>query len=352
MEDKFEQLVAALTVSSPSTNVLHQIILLLEQQTSESLTPFVSQSFQSLLTLEQWTWQVLSKDSHQCIGEPNYSEFFHTLASFNKTLILQYDGIEADTKASLLIPDGIHPIDDIFGLIEKSDDENDSFLIIVSLWFENLVYFLHEYPQFEISPLIAHINQYMASRILMTDQYKFYLSQLRQAQLPQSIFTAKQQFYINTCSFSLGSYLLRKPETFTYTPNEMLHHICDGFSEIIFVHSENVESWSKEFVTCIARLLVLVSGCCLWAREKRLHVDILFPTEQIICKYIDALIHIIGQKQFLGLITAQRSNDETILVDISLLFLMHIAQSQNLNSFFRSKTSLPDILLTIAETSA
>ena len=88
METNFEQLVTVLDISPLSTDVLHQITLFLKQQTDESLSSFISQSFQSLLILEKWAWQLLSQDSHQWINEPYYQELFHTLASFNKRLIL------------------------------------------------------------------------------------------------------------------------------------------------------------------------------------------------------------------------------------------------------------------------
>jgi hypothetical protein len=48
-------------------------------------------------------------------------------------------------------------------------------------------------------------------------------------------------------------------------------------------------------------------------------MKILFPTEQILCEYIKALLHIIDYERFHEQMKTKRSNNEIIMVD-SILF--------------------------------
>ena len=194
MEDNLEELTGLLSISPLSIDILWRITLLIEQQTYESLSSFVSQSFQSLLTLEHWAWQRLSHDSHQWITQPNYLNLFHALAAFNKNLIFNYDNNEDEAKASLLIPYTIDQVNGIFGQIDYNNNDNDPFLAIINLWLDNLSFFIYENPQFVSSPIISHINQYIGRHYLMTAKFKFYLTQLQQAKLPQSVFSTRQLF--------------------------------------------------------------------------------------------------------------------------------------------------------------
>ncbi|CAF1521331.1 unnamed protein product [Rotaria sordida] len=82
----------------------------------------------------------------------------------------------------------------------------------------------------------------------MTDQYKFYLNQLRQSPLSQSIFTAKQLFYIKTCSFFLGVYLFVKGPDFSYLSEELIHHFDIDYVQIILLHTYTIESWTRNYV--------------------------------------------------------------------------------------------------------
>jgi hypothetical protein len=50
-------------------------------------------------------------------------------------------------------------------------------------------------------------------------------------------------------------------------------------------------------------------------------------------------------------IKTHRSNDETVLLEASLLFIIDTIQTNNINWLFRSKTSYQKILLTVAELS-
>ncbi|CAF1501382.1 unnamed protein product [Rotaria sp. Silwood1] len=206
MNDNFEQLVNALSITPLSIDILSKLTLLIEQQTFESDPLFISQSIQSLLVLENWAWQRLSYDSHQWISQSSYLTLFHTLSSFNKNLIINFDNIEVETKALLLISCTVDQVNSIFEGINQSNDDNDRFIAIISVWFDNLAFFINEDPRFDTSPIIYHINQYVGRNYVMTDQFKFYLTQLQQqSNLPKSIFTTKQLFYIKTFSLSLTS---------------------------------------------------------------------------------------------------------------------------------------------------
>src|ERR1700728_3555949 len=136
METNFEQLIAALSTFPLSSDVLNNITFHLQQQNLKLIPSFISQLYQSILTLEHWAWKLLSQNSHQWLEESNYLELFNTLALFNKNLIFNYDNIESDNKASLLIPDTQDWIENVFEQIKKSNDENEIYITIASLWFD------------------------------------------------------------------------------------------------------------------------------------------------------------------------------------------------------------------------
>jgi hypothetical protein len=352
MEPSFKQLVDALSVNPLSINVLREITELLEQQTPELFSSFVTQSIQPLLALEYWAWQQLSHDSYQWINQPNYMSLFHTLASFNKNLIFNYDDIDDETKAPLLILPNVDQINRIFEQIDKSNDDNDPFIGIASLWFDNLSSFIRENPQFAASPVICYINQYIGRNYLMTNQFKFYLTQLQQPQTQQqSNFSTRQLFYINTCSFSLDSYLFASVQNFPFTRDEMLHHVGNEYLQIMNIHSHTIEFWNKELLISITYLTGFMRSCFCLNGQMTTEMKILFPTEQILCDFIDALVRILSYKPFHKEMKPKRSNSETILIDNILDFMIRILHTDNINWYFRSNLSLPDILLFIAENS-
>jgi hypothetical protein len=352
MENNFDQLVEGINISPLSTDILHQIILFLKQQTDESLSLVVAQSFQSLLILQHWAWELLTQDSQQWINQPFYLEVLHTLASFIKQIIFKCNTIGDDMKASLVIPDTVEQVSQIFQQIERSTDDNDPFINIASVWFDNHSHFIKENPHCNVSPITDHINQYIAHNYIMSEQYKIHLAQLSQRQLPQSVLTAKMLFYIKTCSFSIFSYMGVRIHSFPYTANELLHCIQDSYVDIIKIHSRTVELWSKELLACMTQLISFTAGLCWWDGENRTHTKLLFPTEQMICDHVQDLIHIIAFKSFQTKIKAARSNDETSLTDATLMLLLTIVQTQNINWFFRSSPPIQNTLLTLAEISA
>jgi hypothetical protein len=349
MDTKFDQLATAFNISHLSTDILHEITLLLQQQTNDSLSSFISQSFQSLIILKSWSWQIFSEDFHQWINQPFYQEFFHTFASFNKRMIYHYDNIALDTKASLLFPETVEQVNSIFEQIEQNHDDNHSFITIVSLWFDNHSYFLHDNPQYVISSIINHIGHYIVRNYVMSKQYKLYLTQLRQPQVSQAIFTPKMLFYIKTCSFYLYAYMGVEIHDFPYTADEMLQYISDDYLQIIHVHSHTVATWNKELIGCIAQLIGFVCRCFWGDGQKRTQMKILLPTEQITSDHIQDLIRIVGHKPFYKETKSVRSNDETALIDSTFMFLIITVQTQNINWLFRSNTTIRDTIVSAAE---
>jgi hypothetical protein len=251
----------------------------------------------------------------------------------------------------LLFPVTIDQINNIFKQIESSNDDNDPFITIASLWFDNHSYFLHENPHCNKLCITDHINQYIAQKYLMSEQFKFYLTQLRHSQIPQSLFTAKMLFYIKTCLCTLFSYLGVKTHNFPYTANEILRYLTDDYLQIIHVHNHTVAIWNKDLLACIGRLMSVIAKSYWLAEKNGTQIKILFPTEQLTCDHVEELIRIVAHKPFHSEIKAVRSNDETVLIDSILMVLMNIVQIQSINWFFRSSATIRNVIRTVAETS-
>ncbi|CAF3276529.1 unnamed protein product, partial [Rotaria sp. Silwood2] len=200
MKANFEQFIATLNVSSLSVDVLRQITFILKEQTDDSLPLFISQVFESLLILERWAWQKLSQESFQCVNQTEYEELLHILVLFNKQIIFIDNNIEDNIKFSLLIPETIDQVNLIFEQVKQCTNDHNSFITLVSLWFDNLSFLVQEYPQLGHSPIIIYINQYFEENFVLSKLFKSYLIQLHQSELSPSIFTSKQLFYIKTCS--------------------------------------------------------------------------------------------------------------------------------------------------------
>ncbi|CAF1559639.1 unnamed protein product [Rotaria magnacalcarata] len=349
MEDNFERLVDALSISPLSIDVLVKLANLIEQRTHQSDSSF---EMQALLILEHWAWHRLSYDSHKWINQSKYRSLFHALALFNRNLILNNENIETETKALLLMPDTEDQINWIFKEINHIADDNDPFIVLVSLWLDNLAFFICESPQFDTLPIMCHTNQYIDRKYVITDQFKFYLTQLEQDNVPQVIFTKKQLFYIKTCSFLLGSYLVAKPQNYIFIAEEVLDHIGDQYLKIINIHSHTMASWSKELTICITYLTNLVCICCCWSGETSMPIKTLFSTEQISNDLIQGLIRIVCYESFHEEIQNEQLHDELSLIESILKFFLIMLQTQNTSYYFRSNIFLPEILLTLAESSS
>ncbi|CAF4199961.1 unnamed protein product [Rotaria magnacalcarata] len=352
MEANLEQLVTKLKTSPFSTDVLQQITLLLQSQTNETLPKFVSDEYHSLLILEHNTWHLLGENSHTWLNEPCYIKFFQALVSFNKGIIFGPDTIEVDIKSSLLLPNTTDQTDSIFEKIKQSKHHNDPFISFASLWFDNLSFFVHEFPQAGHSPTLVRMNHYITGHFILSKTFKCYITQLFDLQLSPSIFTSKQLFYMKTCPLALGVYFYMNPQTFDYSLDEILEHIGNEYLKLIQNQSHSIEFWSKELLGCISCLISFVRSMLWWEGENGAKLKLLFSTEKVLCEYIQDMIRIVDYKDYYTHVMTHWINDETIILDSALLSLMNIVQSQNINWFFRSMTQLPGILLQVAETCA
>ncbi|CAF3524144.1 unnamed protein product [Rotaria socialis] len=352
MEHDFTRLINSLSESPLPDDIFSQIKCYLQQQTDDVLPIFISQSFQSLVTLEHWAWRLLSQDFHKFLNQSNYLELFHSLGQLNFRLVFKRNQIEANVKSSLLIPENIQWIDQIFDQFDKIQDQNDPFFIIISLWFDNLSYLIHEHTQFENLPIIIHLCQRIGQDFILSNQYKTYLTQLCQREISQSIFTTKQLFYIRTCSFMFRMYICSIVDKSPFQGEELLDRYGDDYLQMISIHSYTVNSWSQELLICVAHLIDFICACCWWGTEKAMYIKKLVASELIVYDHIQGLIRIVGYKPFYERITSQWCNEETILIDSTFIFFIGaLMQIKNLACFIRSETSLSNIILAIAQKS-
>jgi hypothetical protein len=254
-------------------------------------------------------------------------------------------------KASLLFPITVEQINNIFQHIEKSDDDNDPFITIISVWFDNQSNFLHDNPHYNKLGIIDHINQYIARHYVMSEQCQFYLTQLRYSHVPESVFTAKMLFYIKTCLCSLFSYFGARAHYFPYTADEMLRYLSDDYLQIVHIHYRTVAMWNRNLLACIGHLMALIAKCYWFDEKNGTQMKILFPNEKITCDHVQELIHILAHRPFHRAIKSVRSNDETVLIDSILMVLINVVQIEHVNWFFRSSTAIQDALLMVAEKS-
>ena len=348
MTDNFNQLVSNLTVSSSSSNILITITYILQEQTLQSMPLFVSTSMESLLTLENWVWQVLSEDFRRWINEQSYCKLFHTLNLFNIQLVSIKEGIPSETKAILLIPSNTAWIDGIFNQIETN---NDIFLTMTNCWFDTLSYFVQEYPDSVYSPNIIHINHRISRDFVMTNQYKSYLQQLGKSSISSSILTKKLMFYLKTCSFSLKVYFWSKTQDFLFTAREIIQFLGRDYSQMILVQSEYLNQWHGDLLSCVAHITGFICSTCWWGGQKSENIDMIIPPTDSIYTHILAFIRIVSYQPFHRYLSVQGYYDENILIDSTLILLVGAVETQNLGCFITSKTDLPATLLTIAQKS-
>ncbi|CAM4849254.1 unnamed protein product, partial [Rotaria magnacalcarata] len=344
-----DQLVAALYKAPLSTDVLDQIVFLLQQQTDQSVSSFVSSSLTSLLILERWAWELFSQESHGWIHEPSYQQLFRTLAIFNEKLIFNCGDIEIETKRSLLFSVTIEQINSIFMHIERSTNDNDPFIAFSSLWLDNYSYFLFDNPLYT-SPIIDHIGHHIFNKYVLSKEYKIYLTQLRQSHLSHTIFTTKFLFYIATCSSFFSSFIICEINDLSYTTDEIIQYLSEDYLEIIHVHSYTVASWSKDLLSCITKLIDVIAGCCWWNGEEKTHMEIIFRTEKIAFDHVEDLMRIISHEPFYKQVKKDRSNDETILVGSILTLSMLIIRMKNMHLLSRLNATIRNTILSIIET--
>lgn len=352
MADNFDLLISELSKSPVSIDIIDQIKIYLEQQTNDLLSSFISQSLKSLIILQHWTWKFFSQESHQWIDQKHYLDLFHTLASFNFLLVFHKNHIEDNIKFSLLIPEDINLINQIFKYIETIGEDNNPFFNLISRWFDNVAYFIHEHTEFETSPILLHIYQYIGHNYLLSEQYKFYLTQLCESQIPESIFTGKQLFYIKTCSFIFRMFICSKCDKQPFNSDQLFNRYGNDFLQIILVHNHTVSSWDNQLLTCVAHLIDFICACCWWGSDRSMYIKKLVLSEQLFYDFIQGLIRIVGYKTLYERIASQWNNDETILIDSACIFLIGaIFEIKNLSCFLRSETTLSNIILEITQKS-
>ena len=127
-------------------------------------------------------------------------------------MIFTCDGIETQTKFALLISATMDEIELIFKEFEQINNDNHSWITVVSLWFDNLSFLVQEYPQNTHSPIIVYINQCISEKFVMNELFRTYLAQLQQSSLSPFIFTCKQQFYMQSITLFTHAPMLPNTE--------------------------------------------------------------------------------------------------------------------------------------------
>ncbi|CAF1223664.1 unnamed protein product [Adineta ricciae] len=303
MDNNFEQLVTTLNLSPISADVIHQITQLLQLQTVETLSEFLSQSFEALLRLHLWSWQLLCKDSLSWIYDHSYQQFFTALTKFDQLLIFNLAIDDIDTRVSLLFSLSPTQITEIFNRIDRSDDDDDPYLDIISLVLNNHSYFLFQNPEYRAISIVDQIGQHI-----------------------------------------LHTYVMNKhaEETMDYIGSDCL--------QTIRIHCHLVELWSNKLRNCIAHLIALLLGLCWRDKQTDTIIKKTFPTEQIACDFVEDLICILRYTPFYQEIQPRCSNDTTVLLHTCLMFLTLIVHKLNINWFFRSNPKVRETIARMAET--
>ncbi|CAF3538082.1 unnamed protein product, partial [Rotaria socialis] len=348
MESIFHQLVAALHESPLSTDVLDQIVVLLQQQTDQSASSFVTSTHPSLLILERWAWELFSQESHLWIDEPSCQQLFRTLAIFNEKIIFNCGEIGMEKKGSLLFSVTTEQLNSIFMHIERSADDNDPFIAFISIWFDNHSKFVCNNLEY-ISPVISYVGRYVLNKYIKSKEHKIFLTQLRQPHLSHTIFTAKFLFYIATCPACFNSYLAQEPENFYDSADDIVQCFYEDYLEIIRVHSYTVASWSKELVSCIARYIGVIVGCFWLDGENQPHMKVLFPTEAAAHDHFENLLRILSYEPLYKQKKITRSSHEAILVHSILLYFLLIVQMRNMDWLGDLNTTLKNTMVSIID---
>lgn len=337
--ENIEQLISTLIVF-PTDNILGEISKFLLKAQNHDLNSLISTFFQSLLTLENWSWEILSRDTRKWHDEEQeYFQLFSNLSSFNRKLILSNNDI--NVKESLLLPANTEILDKIFQQIEKRNDENDRFLSIIILWFDTLALLIHEHIELTSNALIIYLNERIISDIFMNDQFKIYLQQLND---PCPFITMKQLFYTKTSLFYLTGYFNSKPNPCLYNGQQIIEYLAEDYTNILLIHSQTLSSWSKELLGCITHLIGLLTVCHWWIGiDDRILQKFIIPTKTL-WNYIQSLIDILSYRLFHEQIDQQCSNNETILIENILELFQYYIHFQDIKNFFREQRKFLETL--------
>ena len=173
MDENLEGLINIITTNKPITNdILSKLTSYFEQINGNLLIEYLDKNFDLLCRFERWLWDKFCVLNDDLFQQSNTFDFLQTIALFNKNLIFVIpDEFDAQKKFSLLFPDDINSIEQILEQIQSSTNDNDLYVYEISLWFDNLAYFIDTYTQFVDSPVVIQMNYLFAMKYFMTDKY-------------------------------------------------------------------------------------------------------------------------------------------------------------------------------------
>lgn len=342
-ENSLNELVTHLTIVSKSVQTIERLTDIFNQQVHASTITF---PLSSLIIVEQWVWRIFSENVQEWHQNETFTKFLQSLYFLNSKLIIRNETISAEEKQSLLIPSDQNWID---GILNQIHSNNDQLIHWASLWFDTLSHLSHEYPEFVYLPVIVHLNNRLSRDFLMTGQYKTYVKELQQTHPPLSIFTARQQFYMKTCSYSLHVYLWSKSQNFPFTSEQMVKYFRDDFSQIIQLHSKTISSWSEPLLNSISHFIGLICAICWWGGQQAHCIPLIVSSQENAFEHIYGLIEWISHQPFYQQLSTGTYNAETILIDTSLIFLYGVIEKHDLSCWVSSKTNLVKILLSLVQ---
>lgn len=278
----FEQLISTLIVC-PTNDILEGISEKLNE--IDDLNDFICKDFHSLISLEHWTWEILSRDTRKWSeDERNYVQLFTQLHLFNHRLIFSENSLEI--KRVLLLPETEDILTRIFQQLERRTDENDRFLSMIIHWIEILALFAHEHLEITSNEIFIYLNEHILSEIVMQESFLDYLIQLRDSSHSISI---KEEFYLKTSLFSLSEYFSSKPDNYLYNGQQILDYLNEDHINLILIHSLTVSSWNNELLQCITHLIGIISACYWWIG---IDCRVLQTSNQRFYNYLHSLIDI------------------------------------------------------------
>ena len=342
-ESSLEQLISRL-ILSPTNDVLDRVASCLVSRQNDDIDQMSSSSFQSLLTLEQWAWETLTRDDQHQMGA--YEKVFSILSVWNRKVV--FETSDVTSKAALLLPTNLEIIDGIFAQIIQRNDENDRFLSIVNLWFNNLGSLIYRHVHLTRIPVIIYLNERLASDVLMTEQFQIYFKEL---QHPLVTFSPKKEFYLNISMLFLETYLHSKPRSIAHNEQQILEYLAHDATKIFLLHSTTTSSWSSELLACITHLSGLIE-VCVWTKLTGEQMKLLFAVPSTtIYTFLESLIEILSYRPFHQLIDPQWVNRETVLIDHLLCILICFVKVTEFSEFFHSHSKLQETLLCFDHTS-
>ena len=279
------ELISRLIVCS-TNEILDQISDRLNQ--ISDLNEFIGTYFHSLISVEHWAWEILSRDTRQWSDdEQSYVQLFHQLSLFNHRVISSEN--ELEIKRVLLLPESENILEGIFQQIERRADENDRFLSMIIQWIEGLAYLAHEHLEITGNRIVIYLNEHLFSDIFMREFFQDYLVHLRDS---SRLITIKEQFYMKTSLFSLSEYFSSKPDNYLYNGQQILEYFHEDYINLILIHSLTVSSWTAELLECITHLIGVISACFWWMGIDRRHLETLINPNQRFYNYLHSLIDI------------------------------------------------------------